>query len=58
MDASAYGFLDGDFLEKYLTILDSPEKLKQVLEGSSVFEKLKISQHQIQDVLEQLQRLH
>jgi len=58
VDATAYGFLDGDFLERYLTILDSPGKLKQVLDGGSVFEKLKISQHQIREALEQLQRLH
>lgn len=54
----AFGFLDGDFLERYFSILDDPGKLKKVLEGGSVFEKLKISQQEIQELLEQLQRLH
>jgi len=55
-DGAAFGFIDGDFLEQYLTL--SPDNLKKVRKGSSAPEHLKLSSEQIVKVLEQLQSLH
>ena len=55
-DGAAFGFIDGDFLEHYLTL--SPDDLKKVRKGSSTPEQLKLSSEQIVKVLEQLQSLH
>lgn len=53
---TAFGFIDGDFLEQYLTL--SPDDLKKVKKGSSAPEQLKLSSEQIVKILEQLQSLH
>jgi len=55
-DSAAFGFLDGDFLEHYLTL--SPENLKKVRKGLSAPEQLQLSSEEIVKVLEQLQSLH
>ena len=57
-DPSAFGFVDGDFIEQFLTIVESPEKLRRVIEGGSAFERLKMSQPEISSILEHLQSLH
>jgi len=55
-DGAAFGFIDGDFLEQYLTL--TPDDLKKVKKGSSAPEQLKLSSEQIVKVIEQLQSLH
>lgn len=57
-DGSAYGFVDGDFLEQFLGLLGNPEKLEKVMKGGSEPEALKMSVEDISKFLEQLQSLH
>ncbi|TFK40691.1 CPSF A subunit region-domain-containing protein [Crucibulum laeve] len=57
-DAVAFGFIDGDFLEQFLTLLGSPPQLQKVIEGQSEPERLTMSVEEIQKVLENLQSLH
>ncbi|KAJ7134358.1 CPSF A subunit region-domain-containing protein [Mycena epipterygia] len=53
---TAYGFLDGDFLERLL--VTSPTQLAKIVEGTSEPERLKRPLHEIQQVLKSLQALH
>jgi len=56
VDVTSCGFLDGDFLEQYLTL--GAEMVERVLEGGSVFEKVKMSKDEAIRVLERLRSLH
>lgn len=56
-DGSAYGFVDGDFLEQFLGLI-GPEQLNKVMKGGSAPEELKMSVEEISKFLEQLQGLH
>lgn len=51
---AAYGFLDGEFLERFLTH-PQPE---QLLEGEMEAERIELPLETIKDVLVQLQGLH
>lgn len=53
---SAAGFLDGDFLERFL-ILD-PTTREKIIEGANPAERLKLSERSIDQILEDFQRLH
>lgn len=53
---TAYGFLDGDFLERLL--VTSPAQLAKIVEGTSEPERLKRPLHEIQQILKSLQALH
>ncbi|KAJ7202805.1 mono-functional DNA-alkylating methyl methanesulfonate N-term-domain-containing protein [Mycena pura] len=53
---TAYGFLDGDFLERMLTA--PPAQLVKIVEGSSEPERLKRPLDDMQQVLKTLQALH
>ncbi|KAI6158847.1 CPSF A subunit region-domain-containing protein [Pisolithus thermaeus] len=57
-EASSFGFLDGDFLERFLVLVEDPRALRQVMDGQSEPERLTISPEQIQKVLERLQSMH
>lgn len=57
-DAAAYGFLDGDFLEKFLHYRHPSAETERVLQGSSPPEKLKQTYGEIRQTLEALQALH
>lgn len=57
-DGAAYGFVDGDFLEEFLGVLDSPEILDKVMKGGSAPEQLKMTSDEIVKVLRHLQSLH
>jgi DNA damage-binding protein 1 len=57
-DQAAFGFLDGDFLELFLTRLGSPEQLERIIAGNSEFERLTVSAEDLQRVLENLQSMH
>jgi len=57
-DAAAYGFLDGDFLEKFLDYRHSSTETERVLQGGSTPEKLKQTYKEIRQSLEALKVLH
>jgi DNA damage-binding protein 1 len=57
-DAAAYGFLDGDFLEKFLDYPHPSTETERVLQGVSPPEKLKLTYKEIRQSLESLKALH
>jgi DNA damage-binding protein 1 len=57
-DAAAYGFLDGDFLEKFLDYRHPSTETERVLQGGSTPEKLKQTYKEIRQSLEALKALH
>lgn len=57
-EASSFGFLDGDFLERFLVLAEDPRALRRVMDGQSEPEKLTITSERIQKVLERLQSMH
>ncbi|KAI9465477.1 CPSF A subunit region-domain-containing protein [Lactarius psammicola] len=57
-DAAAYGFLDGDFLEKFLDFEHPSSETERILKGSIPPEKLKQTYGEIRQSLEALQALH
>ena len=57
-DAAAYGFLDGDFLEKFLDYEHPSSETERILKGSISPEKLKQTYGEIRQSLEALQALH
>jgi DNA damage-binding protein 1 len=57
-DAAPYGFLDGDFLEKFLDYHHPSTETDRVLQGVSPPEKLKQSYREIRQSLEALKALH
>ena len=57
-DAAAYGFLDGDFLEKFLDYEHPSSETERILNGSIPPEKLKQTYGEIRQSLEALQALH
>lgn len=57
-EASSFGFLDGDLLERFLVLAEDPRALRRVMDGQSEPEKLTITPERIQRVLERLQSMH
>ena len=57
-DAAAYGFLDGDFLERFLEYEHPSTETERVLRGSSPPERLRQTYGEIRQTLEALQALH
>lgn len=57
-EATSFGFLDGDFLERFLLFKEDRQALDQIMEGQSEPERLTISVQRIQRVLERLQSMH
>lgn len=57
-EATSFGFLDGDFLERFLLFKEGRQALDQIMEGQSEPERLTISVQRIQRVLERLQSMH
>lgn len=57
-DVASYGFLDGDFLEKFLDYRQSSTEMEGVLQGGSAPEKLKQTYKEIRQSLEALKVLH
>ena len=55
-DITAFGFLDGDFLERFRTY--SVDERSAVLNGKDEYERLDVEEVKIQGCLEELQRLH
>ena len=52
----AAGFLDGDFLERFLTL--DPEMRKKIVEGANPAESLNMSERSIDQILGDFQRIH
>ncbi|KIN94881.1 hypothetical protein M404DRAFT_17165 [Pisolithus tinctorius Marx 270] len=57
-EASSFGFLDGDFLERFSLLMEDSRALRQVMDGQGEPERLTISPQRIQKVLERLQSMH
>jgi len=57
-EVSSYGFLDGDFLERFLDHLPSPKLTDKIIKGNSLPETVELTRECIQKVLERLQSLH
>lgn len=57
-EVSSFGFLDGDFLERFLTFSPSSNIADKIMQGKNKAERLTMSKEDIQHVLERLQRLH
>ncbi|KAF9463019.1 CPSF A subunit region-domain-containing protein [Collybia nuda] len=57
-DAGSFGFIDGDFLEQFLTYLGMPEQLDKIISGQSDPERLTMSIEEMQTILETLQSMH
>ena len=55
-EQSSFGFVDGDFLEQYLSL--SPSLLEQIQSGQNEAERLAVSPAQIEKTLEALQSMH
>ncbi|KXN88147.1 DNA damage-binding protein 1a [Leucoagaricus sp. SymC.cos] len=57
-DQASFGFLDGDFMEQLLTLLDSPDVIQKIWKGQSEPEKMSVSVDEIRRLLEDLQSYH
>ncbi|KAF5360619.1 hypothetical protein D9756_004828 [Leucocoprinus leucothites] len=57
-DQASFGFLDGDFIEQLLTLLDSPDTLDNIWKGQSEPEKLSTSVDEMRRLLGDLQSHH
>ncbi|KAF5382718.1 hypothetical protein D9615_002834 [Tricholomella constricta] len=57
-DSTSFGFIDGDFLEQFLTRLGSPEEVEKIIAGHSDPERLTMPVEEMQKVLENLQSMH
>ncbi|KAG6878094.1 hypothetical protein C0993_012421 [Termitomyces sp. T159_Od127] len=57
-DPAAFGFIDGDFVEQFLSHLGTPDVIEKIMAGHNDPERLTISTEEIQAVLENLQSLH
>lgn len=57
-EASSFGFLDGDFLERYLDLPSSSSAVDKIMNGNYEPERLRLSREKIQKILERLQSLH
>jgi len=57
-EVSSFGFLDGDFLERFLQYPRDSKELKQIMDGESEPEKLTITEDDIQKALERMQSMH
>ncbi|KAG6907853.1 hypothetical protein DXG01_007117 [Tephrocybe rancida] len=57
-DPSAFGFIDGDFVEQFLTHMSSLENIEMIMTGNSDPERLTMPIEEIQAVLEHLQSFH
>ncbi|KAK2459647.1 hypothetical protein APHAL10511_008292 [Amanita phalloides] len=57
-DMAATGFLDGDFMEQFLSLLGSEEAVNQIMVGTSDPEKIGVRVDDLQKALESLQSMH
>ncbi|KIL67911.1 hypothetical protein M378DRAFT_185481 [Amanita muscaria Koide BX008] len=57
-DAAATGFLDGDFLELFLSHINSEEIMDKIMAGTSEPERIETRPEELQKVVENLQSMH
>lgn len=57
-DMAATGFLDGDFIEQFLSLSGSKEMVQKIMAGTSDPEKLNVKVEELQRVVESLQSMH
>lgn len=57
-DTGAFGFLDGDLLERFLELRPESELFGKVMKGSGPAEELQLSAEKMRGVLETMQGLH
>ncbi|KZV68820.1 hypothetical protein PENSPDRAFT_609570 [Peniophora sp. CONT] len=57
-DTGAFGFLDGDLLERFLELRPESELFEKVMKGSGPAEELQLSAEKMRGVLETMQGLH
>lgn len=57
-DMAATGFLDGDFIEQFLSLVGSKEMVEKIMAGTSDPEKLSVKVEDLQKVVESLQSMH
>jgi len=57
-DAAATGFLDGDFLELFLSHINSEETIDNIMAGTSEPERIETRLEELQKVVENLQSMH
>lgn len=57
-DPTAFGFIDGDFVEQFLSHLSTPDVVEKIMAGQNDPERLTISTEEVQAVLLNLQSLH
>lgn len=57
-DMAAMGFLDGDFIEQFLSLISSQEMAEKIMAGTSDPEKLNVKVEDLQKVVESLQSMH
>ncbi|VDB85583.1 unnamed protein product [Peniophora sp. CBMAI 1063] len=57
-DAGAFGFLDGDLLERFLELKPDSEAYQKVMKGKGPAERLQLSGEKIRGILETMQGLH
>ncbi len=55
---AAMGFLDGDFIEQFLSLISSQEMAEKIMAGTSDPEKLNVKVEDLQKVVESLQSMH
>ena len=57
-ESGAFGFLDGDFLESFLSVIGEEKRVEKVYAGSSDPERLTLPVDDYRRALETLQSLH
>ena len=57
-DAGAFGFLDGDLLERFLELHPESQTYQKVMKGNSPAEELQLSAEKLRGILETMQGLH
>lgn len=57
-DTGAFGFLDGDLLERFLELRPDAETFQKVMNGNGPAEDLQLSAEKMRGILETMQSLH
>jgi DNA damage-binding protein 1 len=57
-DSAATGFLDGDFIEQFISLTNSRQTIRRIMEGTSEPETIHMPIEDLQKVVENLQSMH
>lgn len=58
LEGDAIGFIDGDFVEKFLHLPKSSVEIANIMQGTNIYETLKVSYEDIVRALEHVQLVH